>query len=105
MRRGELWWGEFGPPLGSRPVVLITRDSAYDLREFVTVAPVSTKVRGIPAEVRLGRQDGVTRPSAVNLDNLSTVPKGRLQRRLSALGRGKLRQVDEALHFALGLED
>lgn len=103
MRRGEIWWAELGPPAGSRPVVLLSRDDAYAVRLLVTVAPVTTRVRGIPAEVPLGPPDGLDRPCVVNLDTITTVPKGALTRRIAELNPGKLRAVQAAIGFALAL--
>ncbi|HKB16684.1 MAG TPA: type II toxin-antitoxin system PemK/MazF family toxin, partial [Planctomycetota bacterium] len=59
MRRGEVWWATLRGRAGRRPVVLVTRDEAYPLRELVTVVPVTTRVRGIATEVALGPEDGL----------------------------------------------
>ena len=104
MRRGEIWWADLPPPAGHRPVVLLSRDEAYVYRELVTVAPVSKRIRGIPAEVPLGPEDGLPRSCAVNLDSMTTLPKDALQRYIASLHPEKLKAVDSAIHFALGLE-
>jgi mRNA interferase MazF len=103
MRRGEVWWAELPPPVGRRPVVLLTRDSAYAYRTMATVAPVTTSARGIPAEVALGPSEGLPRPCVVNLDNLQTIDQRRLRARIVLLPPGKLDAIDEAVRFALGL--
>jgi hypothetical protein len=41
MRRGEVWWAQLPSPAGRRPVVLLSRDTAYRVRSAVTVAPVT----------------------------------------------------------------
>ncbi|MFC1989823.1 type II toxin-antitoxin system PemK/MazF family toxin [Chloroflexota bacterium] len=41
MRRGEIWWAELEPPVGERPVVLLSRNEAYNVRSLVIVAPVN----------------------------------------------------------------
>ncbi len=104
MRRGEVWWADLPPPAGHRPVVLISRDEAYSYRELVTVAPVSRRIRGIPAEVQLGPEDGLPRRCAVNLDSMTTVRIDSLQRQITNLRNEQLQAVDSAIHFALGLE-
>ena len=104
MRRGEIWWADLPLPTGHRPVVLISRDEAYLYREFVTVAPVSRRIRGIRAEVPLGPEDGLPTSCALNLDSMTTIPKGSLQRHIASLGLEKLQAVDSAIQFALGLE-
>ena len=61
MRRGEIWWAKLAPPVGKRPVLLLSRDEAYAVRELVTVAPVTTRIRHIASEVSLGPEEGLTR--------------------------------------------
>jgi mRNA interferase MazF len=105
MRRGEVWWAELPEPVGRRPVVLLTRDGAYAYRTMATVAPATTTIRGIPAEVELGSADGLPRRCVVNLDNLQTIDQRRLLSRIASLTAERLQQVDVAIHFALGLGD
>lgn len=105
MRRGEVWWAELPEPVGRRPVVLLTRDGAYGYRTMATVAPVTTTIRAIPAEVELGPADGVPRRCVVNLDNLQTIDQRRLHGRIAFLAAERLQEIDDAIHFALGLSD
>ena len=105
MRRGEVWWAELAPPAGRRPVLLLSRNEAYAVRELVTVAPVTTRMRHIPSEVPLGPEDGLPKPCVVNLDTITTIAKRSLQERLVTLSPEKLKAVEAALHFALGLEE
>ena len=104
MKRGEIWWAELGLRVGRRPVLLLSRNEAYAVRELVMVAPLTTRVRGIPSEAPLGDEDGVPRPCVINLDTIATVAKASLRERLTSLSGDKLKAVDEALHFSLGLE-
>ncbi len=104
MKRGQLWWADLPPPGGRRPVLLVSRDSAYAVRDFITVAPVTTRVRRLPVEVLLGPDDGLPRTSAANLDSMLTVSKSTIQSYIGSLGSDKIREVDKAIHFALGLE-
>lgn len=104
MRRGEVWWAELSGPAGRRPVLLLSRDEAYQVRKLVTVAPVTTRVREIPVEVPLGPDDGLPKPCVANLDSLVTIPKARLKKRITGLGRAKLQAVESAIRFALGME-
>jgi len=105
VRRGEVWWAALTPPAGRRPVLLLSRNEAYAVRELVTVAPVTTRMRHIPSEVPLGPEDGLPRPCVVNLDTITTIAKRILQERLVSLSPEKLKAVEAALHFALGLEE
>jgi len=104
VKRGEIWWAELPRPAGRRPVILLSRDEAYEVRRLVTVAPVTTRVRGIPVEVPLGPKDGLPRECVANLDTITTIPKDALRERLTVLSRSKMAAVDAALRFALGLQ-
>jgi len=104
MRRGQVWWADLPPPFGRRPVLLLSRNAAYRVRDLIIVAPVTTRIRGIPAEVPLGPDDGLPRACAVNLDAIYTVSKRTVQRHIASLGSEKLQAVEDAIHFALGLE-
>jgi len=104
MRRGEIWWVELESPTGRRPVVLLSRDEAYSVRSLVIVAPVTTRIRHIPSEVPLGTDDGMPQDCVANLDTITTIPKSCLHSRLTTLSPQKLKQVDAAIHFSLGLE-
>ncbi|MBI2836182.1 MAG: type II toxin-antitoxin system PemK/MazF family toxin [Chloroflexi bacterium] len=103
MKRGEIWWAELEPPAGRRPVLLLSRDEAYSIRELVTVAPVTTRVRHIPSEVGLGVEDGMPKPCVINLDTITTIAMASLRERLTTLSAEKLKAVEVALHFALGM--
>ena len=105
MRRGEVWWANAGTPIGRRPVLLISRDAAYAVRNMVAVAPITTRIRGIAVEVPFGREDGLPRSCAANLDSIVTIEKSRLTELVCRLGPKKLAAVDDAIRFALGLDD
>ena len=104
MKRGEIWWAELPRPAGRRPVILLSRDEAYDVRRLVTVAPVTMRIRGIPVEIPLGPKEGMPRECVANLDTVTTIPKDALRERLTVLSRSKMTAVDTALRFALGLQ-
>ena len=103
MRRGEVWWADLPAPAGRRPVVLLSRNEAYAVRELVTVAPVTTRVRRIPTEVPLGIAEGLPKACVVNLDTITTIPRRTLTQLVSPLSTDKLAAVERALMFALGL--
>ncbi|HED03272.1 MAG TPA: type II toxin-antitoxin system PemK/MazF family toxin [Candidatus Fraserbacteria bacterium] len=103
MQRGEIWWAKLPPPAGRRPVVLVSRDEAYLIRDWVMVAPVTTRIRDMRSEVKVGPQDGLLRPSVVNCDSLVTIPKARLSHHIALLRAIKIQALNDALNFALGL--
>ena len=85
-------------------MLLLSRDEAYGVRAMVIVAPATTSVRGFSLEVKLGRREGLPRDCVVNLDWLVTIPKVDLLRRAGSVSATKLRDVEAALRFALGLD-
>ena len=105
MRRGEIWWAELEPPAGQRPVVLLSRDEAYNVRSLVIVASVTTRIRHISSEVSLGPLEGMPQECVANLDTITTIPKNCLHKRLTVLSTKKLKGIEAALHFALGMEE
>ena len=104
MKRGEIWWAELEPPAGKRPVVLLSRDEAYTVRSLVIIAPVTTRIRGIAAEVPLSVKDGMSYACVVNLDVITTIPKDCLHSRQAILNSNKLKEIEAAIYFALGLD-
>lgn len=101
MKRGEVWWAKVDK---RRPVVLVSREEAYAVRALIIVAPATTTVRSYAVELKLGRREGLPRDCVVNCDWLVTLPKADLLTRAGTLSASKLRALDDALRFALGLE-
>lgn len=105
MRRGDVCWFSFQPPDKRRPVLILTRDSAIPFLHSVSVAPITSTVRGVPSEVVLTPDDGMPQACAVNFYNIQTVSKQKLGERITALSARKLAEVAAAAAFALGLDD
>lgn len=100
-RRGELWWCEL-PEIGSRPVVVLSRDVAIPRLGRALIAPCTTTIRGLPSEVALEPGvDPVPRLCAVNLDSVESVSVGVLVSRLGRLGDERMRAVCDALSVAV----
>ena len=104
MRRGEVWWAEQPQPIGRRPVLLLSRDEAYEVRNAVTVAQITTTIRNIPVEVTLDEKDGLPQKCVANLDTITTIRKAILTKRVCSLNSEKMAQIDKAIKFALALE-
>ncbi|HLE83106.1 MAG TPA: type II toxin-antitoxin system PemK/MazF family toxin [Thermoanaerobaculia bacterium] len=104
MRRGEVRWYKFRRPDKKRPVVVLTRDSALEFLGEVTVAPITSTLRGIPTEVLLGPADGMPRDCAINLDHVQTVSRGQLGALITTLPETRLAEIRRALLFALGFD-
>jgi mRNA interferase MazF len=84
-----------------RPVLLLTRDSALGHLATVTVAPITSTIRGVPSEVILDIDDGMKGRCAVNLHNAVTVAQARLGRRVGKLSAERMQEVCAALLFSL----
>ena len=101
MRQYEIWWASLPPPVGRRPVLLLSRDSAYAVLNRVIVAEVTSTVRDIPVEVSLGRREGLKARSVANLDSVHVVARSALAARIGALSVLRVREVKRALGYAL----
>ena len=101
--RGEVRLYEFGAPDKKRPPVL-TRNSVIAYLSTVTVAPVTSTIRGVPSEVVLNEEDGMKFPCAVNLHNAVTVSQQRLGKRVAQFSSARINEVCAALRFSLGFD-
>jgi mRNA interferase MazF len=105
IKRGEVRWYEFATPDKRRPVLILTRNSALRFLTGITIAPITTTIRTIPSEVLLTPEsDGVLAVCAVNLDNVQTVQKAQMGALLTTLSTQRMRAVEQALCFALGMD-
>src|ERR1035438_10058279 len=102
--RGDVRLYKFAAPDKRRPVVVLTRDTAIGYLSTVTVAPITSTIRGVPSEVLLNEDDGMKCPCAVNLHNAVTVSRERLSKRVARLSPGRMREICAALSFSLGCD-
>jgi mRNA interferase MazF len=86
-----------------RPVLLLTRSEVLDARSLVTVAEVTTSIRGLAAEVDIDHVEvGLDRPSVINCDGLHTVEQALLTGPVGRVGDDIMRRVCSAVRYALG---
>jgi mRNA-degrading endonuclease toxin of MazEF toxin-antitoxin module len=78
----------------------MTRDEAIDSLNQIFVVLATTRIRGIPTEVDLGREDGMPRDCVLNADHTDTVAKGHLVQRITVLSSEKVAAVCAALSAA-----
>ena len=100
-RRGDVWFADV-PGDKRRPVVVLTRDSVLARLTTILVAPVTTRRRGIPTELRLGQAHGLPRESVANFDNITPLPKATLVQHVGRLAREDLARACAAARFAIG---
>jgi mRNA interferase MazF len=98
---GEVWWADVDK---RRPVVIVSRDDPRGARMLATVAAVTRTARGLQSEVELDQRDGLPGSCVANCDDLNTIAKARLVRRVGRLSEVKLIDLQEALKFALQLD-
>ncbi|MDJ0771759.1 MAG: type II toxin-antitoxin system PemK/MazF family toxin [Ilumatobacter sp.] len=101
MRRGEVRYAQVGRK--RRPVLVLTRTEVLDVRELVTVAKITTALRGLAVEVALDHEAvGLDRPSAVNCDGLHTVRQSSLTDAVGVVDDDVLDDVCAAVTLAVG---
>ena len=104
IERGEIRVVRFPAPDKERPALILTRASAIPYLSRVTVAPITSTIRGVPSEIVLGPEDGLKQSCAANLHSVVTVNKESLGRRITELSARRMSEVCAALAFALGCD-
>lgn len=102
IRRGDIWLYQFESPDKRRPVVVMSRQDVIGLIRTVTVAPITSRIFGVPSEVIVGTEHGLKHRSAVNLDHLQTVDGKKLSQYVGHLDDSMMEAVCAALAIALG---
>ena len=86
-----------------RPVLVLTRTEVIDVRALVTVAEVTTSIRGLAAEVEVDHlQVGLDRASVINCDGIHTVARSTLTRAVGVVSDDTMRKICSAVSYALG---
>jgi len=88
----------------TRPVLVLTRELVRPYLTRVTVAPITTTIRGLSTEVLLGRANGLPEPSVVSCDNIILVPKNALDRQIGCLLPTQEEALTAAIHAAFDLD-
>lgn len=106
MKRGEVWWVEFDPAVGSevqktRPAVIVSNDAANRNLARVVVVPLTSNTgRQYPGEA-LVSMDG--KPGKAMADQIMAADKMRLKSRLGALPKADMLAVEDAIRVHLGM--
>jgi mRNA interferase MazF len=88
----------------ARPVLVLTRELVRPHINTVTVAPITTTIRGLSTEVHVNAENGLTEPSVVSCDNITTIPAGALGAQIGSLLQPQERALSEAIRAALDLD-
>lgn len=109
--RGEIYWANLDPVFGSeiaktRPVLVVSNDINNQYAATVTVLPITSSTEKVyPYEIRIkSAESGLKNDSKVKANQIRTIDKRRLGRKLGALANEKMREVDDAvkIHLHLG---
>lgn len=88
----------------ARPAVLLTREVVLPFRSRLTVAPITSTVRGLTVEVPVGPSNGIDHNSVVNCDDVTTVPASAIGTLLGYLRDDQEEALAEAIATAFDLD-
>ncbi len=88
----------------ARPVVILTRELVRPHLTTVTVAPITTTIRGLSTEVLLDTTNGLAGPSAVSCDNITTIPTSALGTQIGVLLYRQEQALSRAMQAAFDLD-
>lgn len=88
----------------TRPALVLTREAARAAMTKVTVAPITTTIKGLSSEVLVGPDNGLDNECVVALDNVITVPVNLLGRTIGYLNAEQEAQLSRAVVLAYDLE-
>lgn len=97
-RRADVWLADLDKV---RPVIVLTRDPMGRFLNAVIVAPVTSTIRGLTTEVQVGPEDGILRPSVVNLDQVQLVALSRLKQSVGRARPQTMAAICDALAMAV----
>jgi len=112
LRRGEIYLRSFDPTVGheikkTRPALVIQNDVGNRYSSLTIVAAVTSTVSAVPYPVEVIIEptlaNGLDSRSSIRLDQIRSVDRQRLIRRLGVLDSASLTRVDEAIKISLGL--
>ena len=114
LKRGDVCLVAFDPTIGyeirkTRPALIIQNDVGNQYSPLTIVAAITSKVSSIPFPVEVvvepSKTNGLMKQSAIRLDQIRSIDRRRIIRRLGAVDGATMRKVDEATKISLGLID
>ena len=105
MNRGDVWLIDLGGRVGTRPVVILTRQNVLKFLNKVTVVEITTKGKGYPTEIFINQKANLPKPSFIQAENLHTVTKKKLEKFLGTLDQDIMLKVSQKVVLALELEN
>ncbi len=108
-KRGEIWLVNFNPGRGSeqkgiRPALILQNDTGNEYAATTIVAAITTTIRVYPVTVLIkSHTAGLKKDSMVNLAQILTIDKNRLEKKLGSLDKDLMRKIDRSLCVSLDL--
>ncbi len=107
MKRGELWTAAGGSHYAAKPrAVLIVQDDRFDATDSITVCPLTNDRTEIPLlriQLDPGSTTGLTEPSSMMVDKLTTMPRSKLGEHIGQVQDTDMLALSRALVVFLGL--
>jgi mRNA interferase MazF len=88
----------------ARPVLILTREVVRPHLRTVTVAPITTTIRGLSSEVPVDAANGLAGPSVVSCDSITTIPTGVVGAQIGVLLDHQEPALGEAIAAAFDLD-
>jgi mRNA interferase MazF len=88
----------------ARPVLVLTRELVRPHLTTVTVAPITTTIRGLSTEVPVDAANGLAGASVVSCDNIATIPSDALRQQIGVLLDHQEQALGDALRAAFDLD-
>jgi len=113
VRRGEIYYAELNPVIGSeqggtRPVLIIQNDIGNQYSPTTIVAAITSQIQKakLPTHVEIDeKKGGLEKDSVILLEQIRTIDKSRLKKKLALLDDETMKKVNNALEISLGLVD
>jgi mRNA interferase MazF len=88
----------------ARPVLILTRELVRPHLRTVTVAPITTTIRELSSEVAVDSANGLSEPSVVSCDNITTIPADAVGEQIGVLLKSQEPALSEAIAVAFDLD-
>lgn len=88
----------------TRPVLVLTRELVRPHLTRVTVAPITTTIRGLSTELPVGPANGLDTASVVSCDNIATIPAAALGRQIGLLLADQELELTATIRAAFDLD-
>ena len=104
MIQGDVRWHTFKEPDKRRPVLILINNELIPKLTQITVAQITTTIRGNDSEVLLDESDGMFGECSINLTNIQTIPKDKISGYITHLSKERMQEVFQAIKFAFDFE-